>query len=398
MEKIFDIAKDKEQSWGTLATAIDGNFDDTVKFLLADNIPCGDNLITQPAELSEGWSYENGIYTHTSGYDNALVFTLATTKGKKYLAKLTKGIEGNENSILVGIGDKTPIDTYNGELVIYIGMISDGGSLKVYPSAKYASTLEIELYEVVDKSSAKQYISYGRQNIYFKIGDNDVSGWWNVALGYKTLEKSENSTRCIGIGTNSLSELISGSRNIAIGTYSSAYIPSGKDNVAIGADTLYPSRKECNSNVAIGRSALGGEENQETVGIGAEVLSSYSGAGSSQCVVIGCRASRDLADLKGKSQGCTVVGFEAGVCGNQKNTYIGYKAGRYCKGSSNIMVGADNGGSVNQLNDVIILGNNTKASKDGQMILGSTVQTEVVLLGNKKLIFNEDGSVTWEQI
>lgn len=28
MEKIFDIAKDKEQSWGTLATAIDGNFDE----------------------------------------------------------------------------------------------------------------------------------------------------------------------------------------------------------------------------------------------------------------------------------------------------------------------------------------------------------------------------------
>lgn len=72
MKKIFDIAKDSEQSWGTLATAIDGNFEDTAKFLLADKIPCGDNLITQPAELSEGWSYENGIYTHTSGYDNAL--------------------------------------------------------------------------------------------------------------------------------------------------------------------------------------------------------------------------------------------------------------------------------------------------------------------------------------
>ena len=28
MEKIFDIAKDKEQSWGTLATAIDGNFEE----------------------------------------------------------------------------------------------------------------------------------------------------------------------------------------------------------------------------------------------------------------------------------------------------------------------------------------------------------------------------------
>lgn len=29
MEKIFDIAKDSEQSWGTLATAIDGNFNET---------------------------------------------------------------------------------------------------------------------------------------------------------------------------------------------------------------------------------------------------------------------------------------------------------------------------------------------------------------------------------
>lgn len=398
MEKIFDIAKDSEQSWGTLSTAIDGNFDDTAKFLLADKIPCGDNLITQSAELSEGWSYENGIYTHASGYDNALAFTLTTSKGKKYLAKLTKGIEGSENSIMVGIGDKTPIDTYNGELIAYIGMISDGGSLKVFPSAKYASTLEVELYEVVDKSSASQLISYGRQNVYINIGDNDISSWWDVALGYKTLGKSENSTRCIGIGTMSLSELISGSRNIAIGTYSTAYIPSGKDNVAIGADTLYPCRKECNSNVAIGRSALGGTEHHETVGIGTGVLGFYTGAGSSQCVVIGHNASRNLVDSEVKTEGCTVVGYEAGAYGNQKNTYIGYKAGRYCKGSNNIMVGADNGGSVNQLNDVILLGNNTKASKDGQMILGSTAQTEVILLGNKKLIFNEDGSVTWEQV
>lgn len=399
MEKIFDIAKDSEKSWGVIAQGIDENFDDTAKFILADRIPCGDNLITQPAELSEGWSYENGIYTHISGYDNALVFALATTNGKKYLAKLTKGIEGNENSIQVGIGNKTPIDTYNGNLIAYIGIISDGGSLKVYPSAKYASTLEIELYEVVDKSSSSQFITYGRQNIYINIGDNDVSSWWNVALGYNTLKKSENSTRCIGIGTMSLSELISGSRNIAIGTYSTAYIPSGKDNVAIGADTLYPSRKECNNNVAIGRSALGGIEHQESVGIGSDALGFYSGAGSSQCVVIGRNAGKNLVDSEVKTEGCTVVGYEAGYYGNQKNTYIGYKAGRYCKGSNNIMVGANGGGSsVNQLNNVILLGNNTKASKDGQMILGSTAQTEVILLGNKKLIFNEDGTVTWEQI
>ena len=33
MEKIFDKAKDKEQSWGTLATAIDGNFEEVERQL-----------------------------------------------------------------------------------------------------------------------------------------------------------------------------------------------------------------------------------------------------------------------------------------------------------------------------------------------------------------------------
>ena len=46
MEKIFDIAKDSEKSWGVIAQGIDENFDDTAKFILADRIPCGDNLIT----------------------------------------------------------------------------------------------------------------------------------------------------------------------------------------------------------------------------------------------------------------------------------------------------------------------------------------------------------------
>lgn len=120
----------------------------------------------------------------------------------------------------------------------------------------------------------------------------------------------------------SLSELISGSRNIAIGTYSTAYIPSGKDNVAIGADTLYPCRKECNSNVAIGRSALGGTEHHETVGIGTGALGFYTGAGSSRCVVIGHNASQNLVDSEVKTEGCTVVGYEAGNYGNQKKILI----------------------------------------------------------------------------
>lgn len=397
MEKIFDIAKDTPKKWGTIAAAIDENFDNSVKLELSKKIYCGDNLITQPAQLSEGWVYNDGIYTHESGYENTLVFNESTIKGKKYLVKLTTGVI-KESFVSIGIGDKTPIDAYNGNKISYVGIISDGGPLKIYPSVSYASTLEVELYEVVDESSKKQTIPFNNQNVFVMKSESDISSWWDVLLGYGVLRKSENSTRCIGIGVYSLSELITGTRNIAIGTYSSAYIPSGKDNVAIGADSLYPCKKECNSNVAIGRSALGGTEHHETVGIGTGVLGFYTGAGSSQCVAIGYHASQNLVDSEVKTHGCTVVGYEAGVYGNQKNTYIGYKAGRYCKGSNNIMIGADNGGSVNQLSDVILLGNNTKASKDGQMILGSTAQTEVILLGNKKIIFNEDGSVTWEQV
>ena len=39
MEKIFDIAKDSEQSWGTLATAIDGNFDGITTLLNGKSEP-----------------------------------------------------------------------------------------------------------------------------------------------------------------------------------------------------------------------------------------------------------------------------------------------------------------------------------------------------------------------
>lgn len=397
MKKIFDIAKDSERKWGVIAQGIDENFDDTVKSVLKEDIYCGDNLITQPTNLSEGWTYSDGVYTHESGYDNALVFNETTILDKKYLVKITVG-DGSRSYIFVSIGNKTPVDTYNGETVSYIGMISDGGKLKIYPSENFSSTLEVELYEVVDKSSAKQAITLYSQNVYVNKGTNDVSSWWDVSLGYASLRKTENTSRCIAIGAYSLSELASGARNVAIGTFSSAFIQNGDNNVSIGADCLYPCKKECNDNVAIGKSTLGGDEHQETVGIGCAALGFYTGAGSSQCVVIGARAGMTLADSEVMTQGCTVVGYEAGFFGNKKNTYIGYKAGRYSRGSNNVMVGADSGGSTNHLNDVVLIGNNTKATKDGQMILGSTTQTEVILLGNKKLIFNEDGSVTWEQV
>lgn len=60
MEKIFDIAKDSEQSWGTLAAAIDGNFEEQERRNYNDIKLAGEKLTayineTGKVVLSPSW-------------------------------------------------------------------------------------------------------------------------------------------------------------------------------------------------------------------------------------------------------------------------------------------------------------------------------------------------------
>ena len=106
------------------------------------------------------------------------------------------------------------------------------------------------------------------------------------------------------------------------------------------------------------------------------------------------------------------------------NTSVGYKAGYYTKGNNNVAVGrlagqqpfitgnacvfigayADgrdesaSSSNIVTISDSIALGYEAKATKSQQMVLGSTRITEVVFCGNKKINFNQDGTVTWETI
>ena len=57
MEKIFDIAKDSEQKWGTLATAIDGNFEEI--FSKVDKIT---GIEAQAIDLNL-YDYRSGLIT-----------------------------------------------------------------------------------------------------------------------------------------------------------------------------------------------------------------------------------------------------------------------------------------------------------------------------------------------
>lgn len=370
-------------------------------------IPCSANILTTP-ELAEGWTYADGVYTHLEGYDAPMVYDF-TTKDKRYLCKIVSDSNGsasvigvNENALNVCIGDKPTSDVYNGQSYIYIGLISDGGAFKVIPDPAYKGRMQAELYEIVDESEATQHITLQNyNNIYNNRPKNDISSWWTLAMGAYALESSENATRCNAIGYKAMQSLVSGGRNVAIGTFTMPFVTKANRNVVIGADALYPCEEYCEDNVAIGKATLCGEGGHlRSVAIGSGSQGYWNGAGSEDCVSVGCNSSKAMVDRSQRAKKTTAIGAEAGHYLSNRNTYVGYASGTASKGYNNVMIGAENGcnESYQSINDVVILGNDIRAKKNGQMILGSTSQTEMVVLGNKLLHFNEDGSVTWETI
>ena len=69
MEKIFDIAKDSEQSWGTLATAIDGNFEGMTNSIdiIKKDISVIDNVVKTNELLNKAEIEEDVMYKAADG-------------------------------------------------------------------------------------------------------------------------------------------------------------------------------------------------------------------------------------------------------------------------------------------------------------------------------------------
>ena len=66
--------------------------------------------------------------------------------------------------------------------------------------------------------------------------------------------------------------------------------------------------------------------------------------------------------------------------------------------NNNTAVGHNAMSTRKQYENCIAIGKDADCTKNNQMVLGSSAITEVILMGNKKLIFNSDGTVTWEEI
>lgn len=327
------------------ANLSDGIVQSRVKLLDSITIKLSNELFEN--EISGSYTNWSGSrlsgYTHTSGSDDAIVFdSFNTISGRVYLVEFdTTYTLGEFGEIYIGNGYHHLC--YNGTNHITIPILSDGGYLKFKPKISWNGVLSnISVKEIRDYGTDYQLdlnsiLSYGHDNLY---------GYWNVVLGNNCMNNSSSSTRTTVIGYHTLKSLMGGHRNIAIGSFAMSEVTGAESNVSIGCDSML-SVTNAEENVVIGKGALYyGTTQKENVAIGAYALVAENGNGSEKNVA---------------------VGYQSGY-GNDgdNNVFIGHRAGFNSSGSNLVMIGNSD--------------------------------TQDVYIGNKKIVFNQDGTVTWEEI
>ena len=362
---------------------------------------CGDNLLTNDAStVGTGWSgsLANG-YTHSSGGGtNTLIFTLPLISGKKYIVSFD-ATGNNQDNLFVKIDNNEFVDIYNGLNTFVIGFISDGtGTLTFKPTNSYNGT--ITNIKVREYQAGETEVELPRYSEISRGLEEELTGFWNTSISPDGLQKNINGTRNVAIGMDALRDIKTGNRNIGIGTFALNKITRGDRNVAIGSDAVYMSTNT-----------------EDTVAVGYAALIN----GGDRCIAIGTMAANGS---NGSAQNVVAIGHEAAWYAGSHTVAIGYQAGYYTKGTGNVSVGKSAGNTlyvtgernvcigreaafdgtgasaqnIKTINNSIAIGNEAKITKSNQAVIGSTAVTEVVFCGNKKINFNNDGTVTWETL
>lgn len=392
----------------TVGTVVNPEASDSVGYFPLQSVTVGSNMITNstPVSFGSNWSgsLANGL-THTTGADSNVLISVSLTEGKRYLMTFN-ATSHFEESLFVAFGNDDDIDVYTSDSYKAIGFVSDGvNAIYIHAISSLGVTItDIALYELTESGTE---IVLTAKNVNHGNTEANISGFWNVAIGDTSTQCSNISgTRNIAIGLNAQSLLKQGNRNISVGTFAMAYVKEGERNVSIGADALYSgenvqSTNKAYDNVAIGKAAM------------------HDGALIQRNVAIGSRAMKDGA---GDATDNVVVGFQAGNYSHNYNTFVGKRSGYYTKGSRNVGVGIEAGGdlyvtgseniaigsyagidntgasaaSPKTIDNTIAIGANVKAKASNQAWIGRSDQT--IFLAGKKIIFNLDGTVTWEEV
>ena len=207
---------------------------------------------------------------------------------------------------------------------------------------------------------------------YVTCGEN-VTGGKNdycVAIGSNTLH-SNTGVKNISIGNDNMGDT-TGHDNTSTGYHAMFRNTSGNCNSAVGSEAQ-DDNTTGNYNSALGFCSLQrNNTGSYNVAVGAFAL---------ECIY---ENRYDPDNLKSVSNN-TAIGANAlanAESGSNNNTAVGHNAMSTRK----------------QYENCIAIGKDADCTKNNQMVLGSSAITEVVLMGNKKLIFNSDGTVTWEEI
>lgn len=377
---------------------------DSVRYYPSLVLKTGNNLLSSDTSvnLGDGWAgdYEGGFSYSGTGLGE-LEFEFETNKSTNYIIEFDTETN-SEKGISLTIGEEPIVDSYNGDTHMCIGIKSNGGKLRFIPKENWNNVLKnVTLKEL--STNGENEVILDVRNISNGNMTNLLTGFWNVSIGPDSMLSNQNGSRNVAIGLNSMVNLKSGTRNIAIGTFSMPFITEGDRNIAIGADSLYSVDKREKSvaydNVAIGKACMSnGELVRNNVAIGTNAL----------------------ANNTENAENNVSIGYNAGYYADADNTHVGYNAGYYTKGKRNASLGSkagsqtyvtgddnvavgynsgiDNTGcsaqNVKNVSNTVAIGSRVKVKNSNEARIGNNEQT--VFLAGKKIIFNEDGSVTWE--
>ena len=372
---------------------------ETVKEVDNVDVSLGEELMNDSGVYTVGFTGDlaNG-YTYDGTTDNGrLRFTLNISKDKIYLLEFDCSYSAGEcvGVCCSGYDYVDPIALcYNGtnHIVIPIKSYGVGLFLNFFVQNKVSFTLTNITFKEIT------LIGYGSKTLtldsVMSKSNNKNLGFWNVFLGVATADDTVSGTRTIAIGNYALGSLKTGNRNIGIGTFAMSQLVRGENNISIGADTML-SVDEGYDNIAIGKSAMyDGQNVANNIAIGDYALSGSGTSTQQYNVAIGQNSA-----IHGVGNGNTMVGHQAGYrfSSNNYNVMVGFNTLGRSSGDYNVCIGCL-ASFASGVNNSIAIGKSVEADKSNQMKLGNAEITEVVFCGNKKINFNQDGTVTWETL
>ena len=364
--------------------------ENSVIFSNNTDIYLGENIITN-GFYSEGWSGNNTDgFVHTAGKAGSLAFSVTTEPGRAYLFEFETTFTTDE-FCTVGFGDIPKCLVYNGTSKISVILYSDGGTLRITPYSAFNGIVSNFSLRKIQDFGEKRTLELGNTITRNHTRNN---GFWCTLIGEDVAENGYGITRTVAIGNHALSAIKSGNRNIALGTFAMSQMVSGEANVAIGADSMLAVNQSTES-VSIGKGTMYSGTHEADVAIGAYSLQGDTTSNTKYNVAIGYQAGfynqKNYNVFIGRQSGYNnLTGYSNVAVGDK--SMINNKTG-----INNTCLGTNSGVLTDSLSNATALGYNAIATESNQVVIGNS-SVKSVVIGGKKINFNNDGTVAWESI